>query len=273
MHPNVYLRTFWRTQFKPEVFVAMSFAEPYRQRFADVIEPAIKAATHNGMPLGARRVDLSKSGDSILSDIVDGIAHSTMILADISVVGYDSKTGQSYRNGNVMYEVGLALACRQPSEVLLVRDDKADFLFDVSTVPHKHIDFSDAAKARAELTDEIEARLREIDHVKDARLDLAVSSLKVQEHQILATFAKYRMDQRFWLKQRNLATLAAIPRLLDKQLIRTVGVTDNGQAIFAWTQLGRALANSLSLRVPVLQVGVKAAAATSEAPDPTGGAA
>ena len=29
-----------------------------------------------------------------------------MILADVSSVGKDSKTGDSYRNGNVMYEVG-----------------------------------------------------------------------------------------------------------------------------------------------------------------------
>ena len=60
------------------------------------------------------RVDLSKTGDiSILTDIMDGIAHSEMFLADISSTGYDSKTAEPYRNGNVMYEVGLAVACLQ----------------------------------------------------------------------------------------------------------------------------------------------------------------
>ncbi len=100
-----------------------------------------------------------------------------MILADVSVVGHDSKTGDPYRNGNVMYEVGLALACRQPGEVLLVRDDKAPFLFDVSTVPHKHIEFSDAGNARTELAHELVARLREVDHLRDARLAVAIASL------------------------------------------------------------------------------------------------
>jgi hypothetical protein len=52
-----------------------------------------------------------------------------------------------------------------------------------------------------------------------------VSSLTVQEHQILATFAKYSMDQRFWLKQRNLATLAAIPRKRWRTLIRVIRVS------------------------------------------------
>ncbi len=118
MHPNIYLRSFWRSTFTSSVFVAMSFAELYKKRFDEIIKPAIEDITYRGQKLKANRVDLSKTGDSILSDIVDGIAHSIMVLADVSVIGYDSKTGHSYRNGNVMYEVGLALACRQPSEVL-----------------------------------------------------------------------------------------------------------------------------------------------------------
>ena len=117
MHPNLYLRTFWQTEFRPEIFVAMSFAGDLKARFKKVIEPAIESITHRGRKLTANRVDLSKSGDSILTDIADGIAHCEMVLADVSTMGYDAKTGSSYRNGNVMYEVGLALASRQPSEV------------------------------------------------------------------------------------------------------------------------------------------------------------
>lgn len=70
----------------------------------------------------------------MLTDIMDGIAHSLMVLADVSTAGKDQNTGEPYRNGNVMYEVGLALACRQPAEVLLIRDDRDRFLFDVSTI-------------------------------------------------------------------------------------------------------------------------------------------
>jgi hypothetical protein len=167
MHPNAYLRTYWRPDVRPEIFVAMSFAEAYKRRYAQVIEPAIRAITYHGRTLAARRVDLSKTGDSILSDIVDGVAHSTMVLCDVSTVGHDSKTGHAYRNGNVMYEVGVALACRQPSEVLLIRDDRDKFLFDVSVIPHMHIDFTDEATACRALSEELVARLREVDRVMD----------------------------------------------------------------------------------------------------------
>src|SRR6266542_3542020 len=139
MHPNVFLKTFWRMELKPQVFVAMSFSERYQKRFDDVIAPAISTIAVGGVPLEPHRVDLSKTGDSILTDIMEGIAHSQMVIADVSSVGKDSVTGDPYRNGNVMYEVGIALACRQPQEILLIREDNDRFLFDVSTIPHMRL--------------------------------------------------------------------------------------------------------------------------------------
>lgn len=253
MHPNSYLRTFWRGTFTNGVFVAMSFSEPYKKRFDEVIKPAIEAIVYRGKQLKANRVDLSRTGDSILTDIIDGVAHSVLVLADVSVIGYDSKTGQAYRNGNVMYELGLALACRQSSEVLLLRDDKDRFLFDVSTVPHKHIDFADREKARASIQEEIENRLREVDRVRDARIRLAVATLTLNERQILATFKRYAMENTFWFtRKENLGMLAAIPRLLDKQLIVTAGITHDGYAMYRWTELGKTLADNIDSLVPMV---------------------
>jgi len=239
---------------RPEVFVAMSFAESLESRFSTVIEPAIEAVEYRGETLKAKRVDLSKSGDSILTDIADGIAHSAMVLADVSVIGYDAKSGQSYRNGNVMYEVGLALACRQSAEVLLIRDDRDPFLFDVSTVPHMHVDFSEKDTARTTLTQEIELRLREIDHVQDARVSRAMASLTSVEGSVLASFAENRrtdIDQIFWLLKEDTESIAATARLLDKQLIRTRGVTETGIATFSWTQLGLVVAENLRKLLPI----------------------
>ena len=136
MHPNAFLKTLWRLDLKPHVFVAMSFSERFKSRYNNIIAPAIRAGRVQGMGLEPHRIDLNKTGDSMLTEIVEGIAHSQLVLADVSSVGTDAGTGQTYRNGNVMYEVGIALSCRQPEEVLLVRDDDDKFLFDVSTIPH-----------------------------------------------------------------------------------------------------------------------------------------
>ena len=110
MHPNAFLRTLWRAEVRDQVFVAMPFSGPASsERFADVIRPAIEAEPIEGYSLRAFRVDNSKSGDSILTDIMDGIAHSRLVLADVSVVDEGRYTQQPLRNGNVMYEVGVAL--------------------------------------------------------------------------------------------------------------------------------------------------------------------
>ena len=83
------------SEFRPEVFVAMSFAEPYTARFDSIIRPAIESITFSGNRLTAKRVDLSKTGDSILTEILDGIAHCEMVLVDVSTVGYDAKSGDA----------------------------------------------------------------------------------------------------------------------------------------------------------------------------------
>jgi hypothetical protein len=253
MHPNAFLRTFWRLEVKPQIFVAMSFAPEYHVRYEQVIARAVSSIRVNGTPLAPYRVDISKSGDSILTDIMEGVSHSRMVLADVSSIGKDSKTGEPYRNGNVMYEVGLALACRHPSEVLLVRDDKDRFLFDVSTVPHMHLDFTDTENARAILQTELMARLREQTYVTDARVKLAVASLSNQEVELLSQLAELPEGQvRGWDVGGTVLSVyeAAIMRLLDKRLITLVGRFEKGFPGYQPTPLGRIVAGIAKSGLP-----------------------
>ena len=243
MHPNVFLRTFWRMAWEPTVFVAMSFDSIYQTRFLDVFEPAIRALSVNGKNLSPIRVDLSVSGDSILSEINDGIAHSQLILADVSVVGRDAVTGRSYRNANVLYELGIALGCRRPGDVLLVRDDQDPFLFDVSTVPHATIDFSNTTVAKDELMTLLEGRLREQQFTSDARVELALAHLSVEEIYVLRPLLDKPTDYCFVVTGESiLRKTSGIQRLLDQGLIRFVGANGKGDPAYALTSIGRAVA-------------------------------
>jgi hypothetical protein len=235
MHPQLFLKAFWRMELRPQIFVAMSFADRYKSRFEDIIAPAICSISVDGINLEPYRVDLSKSGDPILIDIMDGIAHCQMVLADVSSIGKDSVTGQPYRNGNVMYEVGLALACRQPAEVLLIRDDRDKFLFDVSTIPHMTIDFTDTDSAITVLRDELKARLKERNYINDARVQLAVASLSCAEVGQLRHLADLppedpriiiRIPRKDFSSLESLEIDWSVSRLLDKQLIKITGGHD-----------------------------------------------
>ncbi len=245
MHPNAFLKTFWRLEVKKQIFVAMSFDPQYQPRYDQVIAPVIEAIIVNNVPLKAYRVDISKSGDSILTDIMEGIAHSQLVLADVSIVGRDSVSSIPYRNGNVLYEVGVALACRQPEDVLLVRDDKEKFLFDVSTIPHMHLDFTNIEVARQKLQSELMDRLRQQAYINDARIRMAVASLSVQEVEELKQMAR-RPPNTVWGPKAtgsvDFMRMVSIPRLLDKGLICVAGEFEEGNPAYLPTPLGLVVA-------------------------------
>jgi len=248
MHPQLFLKTFWRMELKPQIFVAMSFDDKYKSRFKDIIAPAIRSIKVDNISLKPYRVDLSKTGDSILTDIIDGVAHSQLVLADVSSIGKDSITGKPYRNANVMYEVGLALACRQPAEVLLVRDDRDRFLFDVSTIPHITIDFTDKLAAKETLTDELKIRVKERNYINDARIRLTAESLTIQEIARLGRLCR-QGPKRTNLSKKEKKIDALVeralplddPHLLDKQLIKRVIKSKKNQRQYEVTQFGRAV--------------------------------
>jgi len=253
MHPQTFLNTFWRMELLPQVFVAMSFAPQYQSRFEQVIEPSIREVSVGDVNLRPHRVDISKSGDSILTEIMEGVAHSQLVLADVSSIGKDSKTGEAYRNGNVLYEVGLALACRLPHEVLLIRDDRDKFLFDVSTVPHINIDFTEIEKARETIKTELLARLKEQNYVNDARVQMALNSLCNQEIKLLDELLEYPPNRvSGWEISGTIFSVleAAIMRLLDKRLIKLKGRFETGPPAYELTPLGRTVAIIVKSRLP-----------------------
>lgn len=246
MLPKAYLDSFWRMELEPRVFVAMSFAREYDDRFRKIISPAVADCSVGGRPLKAHRVDTSASGDAITTEIINGIIHAQLVLADVSTLGHDSKTGAPYRNGNVMYEVGIAVSCRQPHEILLVHDDNDRLLFDVTTIPHMRVDFTNEQAACVKLTSALMQRLGEQDHLRDARVERAIRSLSYDEVASIRFFLACPPKQRFGFELAkqgiNSPLLTGVPRLVDKGVLHCQGQARTGEAMFEWTPLGKYVA-------------------------------
>ena len=113
MYPRRFFDTFWRGDTRKEVFVAMPFNDEFNSIYEEAIDPA---TTSIGMQ--SKRVNASVLSGAIVTDILDGIAHATLILADISIMKTGRWKGQ--RGGNVMYELGLAHAVRPETDVVVV---------------------------------------------------------------------------------------------------------------------------------------------------------
>ncbi|MEQ9450822.1 MAG: hypothetical protein RJQ07_04475 [Pseudomonadales bacterium] len=225
----------------------MSFDKKFDDRFNHVVRPAIESEELVGESLIAYRVDNSRSGDSILTDIANGIAHSRIILADLSVIDRGQDSDVAVRNGNVMYEVGMALASRLPSEVLLIRDDNEKFLFDVSTIPHQTIDFSDTSSAIETLRTTLVDRLVETNLTADARIEIAVESLTQQELSTLKILDALPNDlaRDFALPKLNQPSSPVrqgLERLISKGCIKSTAINIETESLFYQINpFGRAL--------------------------------
>jgi len=185
MHPNTFIEQLWRGVEADEVFVAMSFAPRYESRYREVFRPAIEAVRYRGRPLSAKRVDESQTGDSILTEIVRGICEARLILADVSALSRGPEDSEPFRNGNVMYELGLAHAVKSPAKVVIVRDDSNRLLFDVSSIPHFVVDFVSIDTARETVTRLLTDRLRESETIDDFKLREFIDSISDAELSIL----------------------------------------------------------------------------------------
>lgn len=247
MHPRIFLDGFWRNDLVDEVFVAMSFNRSSDERWERIFKPAIEEQPIANLNLKAVRVDIRNSGDSILTEINDGIAHSQLIVADISVTDRWQQENQARwsRNGNVMYEVGLALACRQPVEVLLVRDDLESLLFDVSHIPVLHFNVESQDESVVLIRRAIEDRLRERNLQMDLRVTQIMESLSQFEINLISQNA--HLELLAWEGASLPAAVAmALPSILQKRILRLTKLgTANHPHIYAWTTFGRVVANIL----------------------------
>jgi hypothetical protein len=153
MYPKYFLDLFPAFPRKEDVFVAMSFHFSLKFRFENVIKPALE----DGAKLKALRVDQSRISDSILTDILTGISESRFVFADLTA-------GPHGVSPNVMYEVGIAHACRLPHEVILFRSDDGHIPFDVTNVRiNRYSPEDDPETARKKIIEVIEDAKREID--------------------------------------------------------------------------------------------------------------
>lgn len=189
MHPNTFLQQLWQGEETNEVFVAMSFQSKYDDRFDKVFRPAIESIRVNDIPLRATRVDESKTGDSIITEIIRGIAQSRVVLADISVLETSHITQENYRSGNVMYELGIAHAVKSPEKVVVVRDDREKLLFDVSSIPHNNVDFSNAEIAKKFVAHLITDRINEGEKIIDIKLLNFLATMTPDELSLLERLA------------------------------------------------------------------------------------
>ena len=242
MYPRDFLDSYWRPAIRDSVFVAMPFHAEFDPVWSEAIRPAIDAV--NAPRLVAERVDATVLSGSIITKILDGIAHARLVFADISVMQEGRWKGQ--RNANVLYEVGLAHACRHSTEVLLVRRDAEEINFDVAGIRIHTYDPSDLPGACALFARLVGDALKQIDLSMSIQVQRAVDAL--DEH-ALAYMRSNGAGPGFHAAEvTNMADAlfmvnkaAALARLQSLGILRCDPLHPSGRATYHWTEFGRAV--------------------------------
>ena len=249
MHPRDYHDTYWRTDLRNEVFVAMSFESEFQNAWKCSIEPAVLAASNGA--LKPVRIDATTlTGDTVLR-ILDGISNCRLVFVDISIQRSGRWAGQ--RNGNVMYELGLAHAWRQSAEVIMVRNDSDPINFDVQNMFVHNYSSSDLHSAKSRFQELIDSSLKEIDLTKSLKVEKAVQGL---DHILLKFMQDYASHEYFAcgsypamdgsdtpvsaLRADFLHT-HAIDRLLNLGILITDVHGAEGRYAFHWSSFGKAV--------------------------------
>lgn len=225
MYPADYFSLFPPFPREEQVFVAMSFDERFEQRWKQVIAPGVKRVHVNGKSLKPYRVDTRQVSDSILTEILRSIAHSWLIFADLTTVG--KRKGTPLRNGNVMYEVGIAHAKRLCEEVILFRSDKDPLPFDVTNIRVNYYNpASDPEKACQQVHDALNAAVQEIELRKHLAVQRAISQLDYPGWQLLIEAdigdgVKPPPKGNWYEAWKNSVQMNTIPRLLELGLLST----------------------------------------------------
>jgi hypothetical protein len=113
------------------------------------------------------------------------------------------------------------------------------------------LDFTDVSAARVRLADGLVSRLKERKLVDDARVRMAVSRLTSHEMAAIRLAAEHGPGRAWrWTDQGGLVYtlhVAAVSRLLDKQIIRVAGQFEDGAVAYELAQLGRVVAGQVGL--------------------------
>jgi hypothetical protein len=225
MFPRNYFGLFPPFPRENKVFVAMSFDEEFKPRWETVIAPAIRSVAITDVPLEPHRVDTRLIGDSILTEILGGITNDRLIFADVTTLArIDSR---AIRNGNVMYEIGLAHSVRLPEEVLIFRSDSDPLLFDVTNIRINTYDpDGNADEARRKVVYAMIEALKEVDLKRHLAVKAAAQSLDFNSWWVLSMAVVKGGVQHFQTRTMgqalgNAANNAAIARLLELGALET----------------------------------------------------
>ncbi len=137
MYPKHFIERFWEGEQKDQIFFGVAFDGDEKAKLKIIKKVAQKLDLRDG----AFMQGSEKEAISIPEEIISNIANSKILLFDLSDdkrIPTTNKEKEYHRiNQNVMYELGVAMAIREPYEIAIIRkktDKEPDLPFDIRVI-------------------------------------------------------------------------------------------------------------------------------------------
>jgi len=247
MYPKHFFERFWESEQKNQIFVGTAFDTNLDARFS-VIDLVAKEL---GLDK-AFRVGLDKEANSINDKIFDAIANSKMLIFDISD---DSRKG--HINENVIYELGIAHAIREPSDIVIIKkktDQKCELPFDIQGI---NINFFDNDLKNEDLKKIIKSAMENQEWHKSKRVRVAAESLDENGLMLMNSIGRRPIGfNHFNSSSFDYNIKTSVLRLVDLGIVRFAwAVEKKGWVEWAyhWTPFGYEVMKSMGLKQMTLE--------------------
>ena len=184
MYRKWFFEQFWEGDQRDVLYVFMPFSE-----FPILKFDLIKKAAEDHFREGADRADCSEGSNVIMTDVMNGIANSKMLLFDLSDDPKHSLDCKEKICQNVLYELGMAHIIREPEDIILIRKkSNINVPFDIFDVRR---DEYEGELNPDWLNKKIKDALKNQEWHKSKRVVAAIRSLDHYASEILNEFGRY----------------------------------------------------------------------------------
>lgn len=247
MYPKHFFERFWESEQKNQIFVGTAFDDTLNARFSTIDSTAKELGFEK-----AFRVGLDKEANSIHDIIFDAIANSKMLIFDISD---DSRKG--HINQNVVYELGIAHAIREPSDIIIIRkktNEKCELPFDIQGV---NVNFFDNDLTADYLKIIIKTAMENQEWHKSKRVHVAAESLDENGLMLMSNIGKRPNGlNHFNSDGLSIRQKDSLLRLIDLGIIKFACAIEKGiwiEYAYHWTPFGYEVMNHTGLKQMTLE--------------------
>jgi len=246
MYAKFFFERFWEGDQRNELFVCMPFHDSFDNKFKNIIVPSSKKAGFES----AERVKENWEANVITDRIFDGIANSKMILFDLTDDPKSPCQFSKQVNVNVLYELGIANAIREPEDIILIRESSSTQLpFDISGM---NVNFYKEELEIAWLTEKLNNALKGQKWYNSKRVDAAAKSIDGIALQLMNSIGcRPEGKNHFHITGLPTEVKISVLRLIDLGILWFASGVDEGkvQHAYRWTSFGREVIKHLGIKL------------------------